>query len=77
MDTEGIISVLDWSACDHERRRRFVAVKSEKTTLVAFGKQSAMGTKTKNQERSSGGSFKKRSSRRSGTWKMISLEEID
>ena len=34
-DTEGIIDVLAWSACDHEGTRRIAPVKREKTTLVA------------------------------------------
>ena len=36
IDTEGIIAVLAWSACDREGRRRFVAVEREKMTLVAY-----------------------------------------
>ena len=32
IDTEGTIGIFSWSACDREGRRRFVAVKSEKTT---------------------------------------------
>ena len=39
---ERIIGVLVWSACDREGRRRFVAVKREKTMLVANMKQYAM-----------------------------------
>ena len=39
IDTEGIIGVLAWSACDYEGRRRFVAVKRERTTVVASMKQ--------------------------------------
>ena len=41
-DTAGIIGVLVWSACDHEGRRRSVAIKREGTTLVASTKQYAM-----------------------------------
>ena len=42
IDTESIIEVLAWSACDHEERTRFVAVAREKMTLVANMKQSTM-----------------------------------
>ena len=42
VDTEGIIGVLAWSACEHPGRRRLVAVEREKTTLVANAKQYAM-----------------------------------
>ena len=42
-DTEGTISVLTWSACDHEGRISFVAVKGNKTTFVANMKQFAGG----------------------------------
>ena len=42
IDTEGVVGVLAWSACDHEDRRRLVAVKREKTTLVAIVKQKAL-----------------------------------
>ena len=42
VDTEGIIGVVAWSACDHQGRRRCVAVEREKTTLVAHVKQYAM-----------------------------------
>ena len=42
IDTEGIIGVLAWSACDREGRRRLVAVKREKTMLVATMKQDTM-----------------------------------
>ena len=31
-----------WSACDHEGRRRSVAIKRERTTLVASTKQCAV-----------------------------------
>ena len=34
-DAEGIIGVLVWSACDHEGRRKSVAIKRQRTTLVA------------------------------------------
>ena len=36
VDTEGIIGVLAWRACDREGRRRFVAVKRERTMLAAM-----------------------------------------
>ena len=42
MDTEGIIGVSAQSTCGQEGRRRFVAVKSERTTLVAHAKQCPM-----------------------------------
>ena len=42
IDTEGIIGVLAWRTCDHESRRRCVAVEREKTTLVAYMEQCAM-----------------------------------
>ena len=41
-DTEDIIGVFAWSACDHEGRRRLSAVKRNKTTLVANVKRYAM-----------------------------------
>ena len=41
-DTEGVIGVLAWSACDHEGRKRSVAIKREGTTLVANTKQYAV-----------------------------------
>ena len=41
-DTEDIIGVLVWSACDHEGCRRSVATKRERTTLVASTKQYAV-----------------------------------
>ena len=42
MDTESIIGVLAWSACDHEGCRRCVALKREKATLMANAKQCVM-----------------------------------
>ena len=41
IDTEGIIGVLAWSACDHEGSR-LVAVETKETTLVANVKQYGM-----------------------------------
>ena len=35
----GVIGVLAWSVCDREERRKFVAMKTRKTTLVANMKQ--------------------------------------
>ena len=40
--SRGLIEVLASSACDHEGRRRFVAVKRNETTLVVTLKQYAV-----------------------------------
>ena len=45
MDTEGIIGVFAWSACDHEGCRRCVALKREKATPMANAKQCVMRAK--------------------------------
>ena len=41
-DTEGIIGVLVWTACDNEGCRRSAAIKRGRTTLVASTKQYAV-----------------------------------
>ena len=42
MDTKDTIGVGAWSPCDHDGRRRLVAMKRKKTTLVANVKQYAL-----------------------------------
>ena len=41
-DVEGIIDALAWKVCDHEERRRFVAIRTGEGTLVADVRQYAM-----------------------------------